>query len=473
MFRRNTQAVTYFSYRVIFTAFIASLLLTTLTGWELLQIYSVAKEKRSTSFEGTLLLHRLQLESNALRTAAHTVVFNPENPKWEKTYLDLKHSYHVDLQILVNLFPESFKTGPGLDFLHTLPEIEKIELSSLKNKWDYKKRHHSALFTPSYQKEVHALSKQFQELHTSINEKLTTLRADQRERAFWVALLIGLIGLIILGIWAYVLSIVKAHIKERKAHEAESKRYTKELEKLNQELDQFAYVTSHDLKAPLRAIANLSKWIEEDIEESLERELPADIKKNLSLMQGRVHRMEALIDGILQYSRIGRVHVDREEVNVKELLDETIDLLSVPNGFQISYPDDFPCVQASKVRLGQIFSNLISNSIKYHDHPENGRTEIGWQPRAGGYEFYVKDNGPGISPEFHEKVFIIFQTLQSRDQVESTGVGLALVKKIVEEQGGKVELRSEAGKGAEFRFFWPTETVTQKTAPIQPFEKAA
>lgn len=227
---------------------------------------------------------------------------------------------------------------------------------------------------------------------------------------------------------------------------------TKHLERSNRELDQFAYVTSHDLKAPLRAIANLSSWIEEDLGEDLGDEP----RENMKLLRGRVHRMENLIQGILEYSRIGREAVSDESVDLSQLLGDIVDSLPVPPQFQINLPPQLPVLTAPKVRLFQVFSNLIGNAIKYHDR-DDGRVDMTVSNGGHWYEFVVEDDGPGIPNEYHDKVFGIFQTLEARDKVESTGIGLTLVKKIVEEQGGFIEIAKHDGRGARFRFTWPAQ----------------
>ncbi len=236
--------------------------------------------------------------------------------------------------------------------------------------------------------------------------------------------------------------------------EKESKRqlelYTEELEKKNKELDQFAYVVSHDLKAPLRGINNLSMWIEEDMEGKLEE----DTKNNLDLMRKRVKRMEGLIDGILQYSRAGRIKHEASSFSLKDSIDEMIESLSPPEKFKFNIAEDLPSLVTEKIAIEQIFANYISNAIKYNNNPEP-LVEVSWKQNGDLYEFCVSDNGPGIEKEFHEKVFVIFQTLQARDTFESTGVGLAIVKKIVEDKGGKVWIESEKGAGTKFYFSWP------------------
>jgi PAS domain S-box-containing protein len=221
------------------------------------------------------------------------------------------------------------------------------------------------------------------------------------------------------------------------------------LENRNKELEQFAYVTSHDLKAPLRAIASLSEWLEED----LEGQLPAENVKQLKLLRGRVLRMEALINGLLDYSRIGRTHTAMERVAVDELLKEIIDSLAPPASFRIDIAPEMPTLITRRMLLRQVFANLIGNAVKHHDRPD-GHIQISVHPREDAYEFVVADNGPGIAPEYHGKIFAIFQTLTARDTKESTGIGLSIVKKIVETEGGEIWIESQEGLGTAFHFTW-------------------
>ena len=223
------------------------------------------------------------------------------------------------------------------------------------------------------------------------------------------------------------------------------------LKKRNHELDRFAYVTSHDLKAPLRAIANLATWLGED----LEGIIPEESQHHLTLMQSRVERMDGLIQGLLEYSRVGRIHHSTTAVNVRDLLLEIIDSLSPPSKMKIAIAPDMPEFQTDTISLRQVFANLISNAIKYNDR-DFGKIEISAQKHADFYEFAVADNGPGIEPEHHERIFKIFQTLQARDTFESTGIGLSIVKKILEERGDSIRIKSELGQGAIFYFTWHT-----------------
>lgn len=221
------------------------------------------------------------------------------------------------------------------------------------------------------------------------------------------------------------------------------------LHKRNQELDRFAYVTSHDLKAPLRAIANLAAWLREDLGE----QIPEENQKQLQLMQSRVERMDNLIQGLLEYSRIGRKSSPIQTVNIGDLVRETIDSLSPPSSFEIVVDDNLPTIKTETLLIQQVFANLISNAIKYHDK-EQGKIIISVQDKGDCYEFSVADDGPGIEPQYHERIFTIFQTLQPRDTFESTGIGLSIVKKIVEDRGGTVKVKSQVNQGATFYFTW-------------------
>ena len=238
-------------------------------------------------------------------------------------------------------------------------------------------------------------------------------------------------------------------IKLNNELEARVEQRTAQLEQRNRELDEFAYAASHDLKAPLRAIANLSQWLEEDLAEKLD----ADTQHQMNLLRSRVQRLENLIDALLSYSRMGRLESDLQEVSVAEMLREIIDSLNVPQNFQVEIQGQMPTLATQLVPLQQVFSNLISNAIEHSDCTE-GKIIISAREQDNYYEFSVTDNGKGIDPQYHDRIFTIFQTLESRDKKESTGIGLAIVKKAVENQGGQIRVESELRKGTTFSFTW-------------------
>jgi signal transduction histidine kinase len=225
---------------------------------------------------------------------------------------------------------------------------------------------------------------------------------------------------------------------------------TADLARRNRDLDEFAYVASHDLKAPLRAVANLAQWVEEDAGAALD----AENRQRLSLMAERCRRMDALIDGVLEYSRAGRVVAAAEPVEVARLLAEVVDLLAPPAEVRVEIGPGMPRLLAPRLLLAQVFSNLIGNAVKHAARP--GLVRVTTRPAGARFhQFSVADDGRGIAPQFHEKIWGIFQTLEGPGGARGTGVGLALVKKIVEERGGKAWVDSAEGKGATFHFTWP------------------
>lgn len=229
-------------------------------------------------------------------------------------------------------------------------------------------------------------------------------------------------------------------------------RQAKDLMRSNEELEQFAYVASHDLKAPLRGIDNLVNWIEEDLEGVLQGET----RNNMELLKRRVKRLEKLLDDLLAYSRAGRSAMSAEDVDTRQLVEELAVLVSPPDGFRIEASPSLPVLVTSRAPLTQVLQNLISNAIKHHDHPESGRVSVEAKPASPLTTFTVSDDGPGIPEQFRDRVFGMFQTLRPRDDVEGSGMGLAIVKKLIERQGGTVWLGERPeGRGLAVHFTWP------------------
>ncbi len=222
------------------------------------------------------------------------------------------------------------------------------------------------------------------------------------------------------------------------------------LEERNQELDRFVHIVSHDLKAPLRAIANLSEWIEDDLEGSL----TMSTQEQMNLLRSRVQRMEGMIAGLLEYARVGHQDAQLEVFAVAELLAEIIETLAPPPTFEITLASDLPTLSTKRLLLSQVFANLIGNAIKHHSRPD-GSVRISSTDRGDFYEFAIADNGPGIAPEDRDRVFVIFQAANPQKNPDSSGVGLSIVKKIVETEGGTILFESELAKGTTFYFTWP------------------
>lgn len=233
---------------------------------------------------------------------------------------------------------------------------------------------------------------------------------------------------------------------ERVAAEEERERLLLALAKTNAELDQFAYVVSHDLKAPLRGIHHLSDWIAEEIAPHA----TPSLSENLALLRERVLRLEGLIDGVLSYARLGRVEGQTEEVDVGQLLEETVTLLSAPTG-AVSALEPLPVVRTERVPLQQVLINLLGNALTHG----GGQVRVRVAVARGGFQLSVQDDGPGIPASQHERVWALFATLEPARRAASSGIGLATVKRIVEGRGGRAWLVSAPGEGATFHIWWP------------------
>ncbi len=243
-------------------------------------------------------------------------------------------------------------------------------------------------------------------------------------------------------------------ITENKKAETLRNQLLEQLESANQELKDFAYVVSHDLKAPLRGIKTISDWISTDYRDKLDD----DGREQLSLLANRVDRMHNLIDGILQYSRIGRIEEEKVQINLNEFVPEIIDMLAPPENITITVENQLPTIMSEPTRITQLFQNLLSNAVKYMDKPK-GEIKVGCVEENGSWRFSIADNGPGIEEKHFDKIFKIFQTLKPRDEFESTGIGLTVVKKIVELYKGKIWVESKVGEGTTFFFTLPMHEI--------------
>lgn len=279
-----------------------------------------------------------------------------------------------------------------------------------------------------------------------ISQALQTKRIEERRKLQTLKSEFKEIGLLIEDYFEQH-EALETEIEVRKKTEAQKEELIKELDAVNHELKDFAYIVSHDLKAPLRAIGSISQWIHADYSDKIDD----DGKMQLDLLLSRVHRMQSLIEGVLSYSRVTRVKEEKESIDLNILVKEAIDMVSPPEKFVIQVDENLPTVEFGPTRLLQVFENLISNAVKYNDK-EKGIIGISFADSGSAWTFSVYDNGPGIEEKYFEKIFQIFQTLRSRDEYESTGIGLTIVKKIIESNGGVITVKSDPGKGITFTF---------------------
>ncbi|ARV59897.1 histidine kinase [Nostocales cyanobacterium HT-58-2] len=240
---------------------------------------------------------------------------------------------------------------------------------------------------------------------------------------------------------------LQQEIIQRQQSQEKMGRLFKQIESANKELNDFAYVVSHDLKAPLRGIASLSEWLLADYADKFDEQG----REFVHLLINRVQRMQNLIDGILKYSKVGRIQEESRQVNLDKLITDVIDILNPGENIHIEIAHSLPVVYCEKTRIEQVFQNLLSNAIKFIDKSQ-GQIIIDCLDKKDYWQFSVADNGLGIEQQYFEKIFQIFQKLSSSKDSDSTGIGLALVKKIVELYDGKVWVESELGQGSTFFF---------------------
>ncbi|MBN2379154.1 ATP-binding protein [candidate division WOR-3 bacterium] len=243
---------------------------------------------------------------------------------------------------------------------------------------------------------------------------------------------------------------VNAMIKGLRELKEQDKEKSLLLEKSNQELEDFVYIVSHDLKAPLRAIIGFAEFLKEDYADRLDAQGQDYVRR----MVESAERMQQLINDLLELSRIGRYKNPYVEVNSGDLVRKAVEFINPPDDVKITVADDMPSVFCDEVRIQQVIANLITNAMKYNDKEEK-KVEICWIPHdeEGTDEFTVQDNGIGIEEKHLDKIFKIFQRLHSKDEYGGgTGVGLNIVRKIVEQHGGKIWVESKVGKGTCFHF---------------------
>lgn len=248
-------------------------------------------------------------------------------------------------------------------------------------------------------------------------------------------------------------------ITERKEAEKNLEKLNKDLEsnvrelsRANKELEEFAYIAAHDLKTPLRGIGTLADWLVMDYADKFDEEG----KEQVKLINTRAKQMSFLIDRIQQYSKLGQSGQIKQRVDLDEVLSEVISIIAPPENIEVIVEDKLPVIVCERTHIIQVFQNLLSNAVKYMDKPK-GQIKVGYNENDNFWKFSIADNGPGIQQKHFEKIFRIFQTLSPRNGIESTGIGLSIVKKLVELNNGRVWVESEVNRGSTFFFTLPKQ----------------
>lgn len=243
---------------------------------------------------------------------------------------------------------------------------------------------------------------------------------------------------------------VARDVTEQIRIEKQMERQAAELARSNADLEQFAYAASHDMRAPLRQIGTVAGWVEEELGDAASD----SVRGHLDTLRGRVRRLDAMIEDLLAYHRAGRGDAMIERADVAAMVRDLAELIGPPPGFTIEAGAGLPVFDTAHSALELVLRNLIGNAVKHHDRPD-GRVTVSARELPEGYEFTVADDGPGIPEAHRDKIFGMFHTLRPRDEVEGTGIGLSLVKRLVERYGGRVWVESGTPRGTRFLFTWP------------------
>ena len=254
---------------------------------------------------------------------------------------------------------------------------------------------------------------------------------------------------------------LKMEIAEREQMELKLAEMIRKVENANKELKEFASIVSHDLKAPLRGVKTLAQWIMEDSGDKLDEQAT----QQMNLLLERVERIYQLIDGVLKYSKVGQDTGEYIHVNLDTFIPEVISMVVPPEHIKVTIDTPLPSIVCEETHIMQVFQNLVSNAIKYHDK-EQGWIRIRCEDDGDFWRFSIADNGPGIPHEHFERIFRMFQAIKQSEHINGTGVGLTVVKKVVELYGGRIWIESEVGKGSTFFFTFPKQRTAVKNEEL-------
>ncbi|MBW1897339.1 MAG: hypothetical protein JRI47_09820, partial [Deltaproteobacteria bacterium] len=236
----------------------------------------------------------------------------------------------------------------------------------------------------------------------------------------------------------------------------------RELRRTNEEIQEFAYITAHDLKTPLRGIGTLAECLSTDYADKLDEQG----QKHFKMLTERAKRADRQVDSILQYLGIGQLKEEQGQLDLNEVLGEIICEIDPPENINITIENKLPVLKCKRTQIRQIFHNLLRNAVEHMDR-EKGQIKVGCTEEECSWKFSVVDNGPGIDQKYHKRIFKIFQKLSPSDETESTGIGLSIAKKIVDISAGRIWVESEIGKGSTFFFTLPKQGVEEESGKLQ------
>ena len=356
--------------------------------------------------------------------------------------LGVKHGIRYASKYLYKAYKKIGQTDKALE-MHELTISMKDSIMSAKNQRKLMKEKYKHEYDRKMLKDSLEFARKEAVKDLELEKQEARLEKEETQK-YALAVVLALVIILVLVSWRALRQKKRTNQKLR-AQKAEIERNNEQLTVANDDLRSFAYTISHDLKAPLRGIGTLSEILQEDMAGNMSEEG----KKLINLLGNRVNKMSQLITGVLNYTVAGKDQLEKEYLHLNLLVPDIVDLLAAPESIDIKVDSKMPEVYYNEAQLSQVFQNLIGNAVKYMDK-EKGVIDVTHKQVNGQYQFTIRDNGPGIERGFHEEVFRIFNKLKS--DKDSTGIGLAVVNKIVSHNGGRVWLESEPGEGSTFHF---------------------
>ncbi len=466
----NTLPVKLFTFMFIFTVIGLSGL-----GWYMCDTYRHFKDVATKQFRMIeltgIITHFEEILTMSARMAAATGDLG-----WENRHKSFAPQLDAAIKEIAKLAPRDsmsralMQTNIANVKLVTM-EKKALEMVHRGNRKDAA----DLLYSQDHEKQKQIYSESMTKFTAAMPEYVKTELNRYRQHTLAMITLIAVIVPMAVYVWVGMLNVLRRYIVEKK-HAAETLEIlnaeladtVKKLSVANHELQDFVRIMAHDLKAPLRAIGTLAGWISIDYGDRLDEHG----KERLTLLIKRAVRMSEYIDRLLLYLQIGHFAREKQLVNLNSLVTKLINKITPPKNIQITIENELPAIASEDTAMTQLFESILSNAVKYMDKPQ-GIIKVGCVEENGFWKFSVSDNGPGIEKKYFEKIFQLFQTLSSRDESESTGIGLAVAKKIVEMYEGRIWVESEPGSGTTFFFTLPVSNLKPATIPLMTEEKIA